>query len=105
LGRSIDENLATAAVASGQSALKRGDLASAGTSFREAQRLNPGDGRARDGLDSLQKKAAELLREAYIQKDRDPQGAAEKLKVVIETAADGSETKRKAEMYLGELQE
>ncbi|HZI14485.1 MAG TPA: FHA domain-containing protein [Myxococcus sp.] len=105
LGRAIDENLATAAVAAGQSALKRGDLASAGTSFREAQRLNPGDGRARDGLDSLQKKAAELLREAYIQRDRDPQGAAEKLKVVIETAADGSETKRKAEMYLGELQE
>jgi pSer/pThr/pTyr-binding forkhead associated (FHA) protein/tetratricopeptide (TPR) repeat protein len=105
LGRTIDENLATAAVAAGQSALKRGDLAAASASFRQAQRLNPGDGRARDGLDSVQRQADVMLREAYMKRDRDPQKAAEMLKVVIETATDGSETKRKAEMYLGELQE
>lgn len=104
LGKTLDEQLASSSVASGQSALKKGDLASAGASFREALRLNPGDGRARDGLESLQKKVEELYLQAYIQRDRDPQAAAEKFKVIIETASEGSEVKRKAEMYLGELQ-
>jgi pSer/pThr/pTyr-binding forkhead associated (FHA) protein len=104
LGNTLDEQLASSSVAAGQAALKRGDLAAAGSNFREALRLNPGDGRARDGLDSLQKKVEELYLQAYIQRDRDPQAAAEKFKVIIETAAEGSEVKRKAEMYLGELQ-
>ncbi|WP_164015104.1 FHA domain-containing protein [Pyxidicoccus trucidator] len=104
LGNSLDEQLASSSVAAGQAALKRGDLAAAGSSFREALRLNPGDGRARDGLESLQKKVEELYLQAYIQRDRDPQAAAEKFKVIIETASEGSEVKRKAEMYLGELQ-
>ncbi|MBZ4417105.1 FHA domain-containing protein [Myxococcus sp. RHSTA-1-4] len=104
LGNTIDEQLASSSVAAGQAALKRGDLAAAGSNFREALRLNPGDGRARDGLDTLQKKVEELYLQAYIQRDRDPQAAAEKFKVIIETASEGSEVKRKAEMYLGELQ-
>jgi hypothetical protein len=92
-------------VAAGQSALKRGELAGAGASFREALRLNPGDGRARDGLEALQKKVEELYLQAYAQRERDPQAASEKFKVIIETASEGSEVKRKAEMYLGELQQ
>ncbi|NPC79446.1 FHA domain-containing protein, partial [Pyxidicoccus fallax] len=104
LGNTLDEQLASSSVAAGQAALKRGDLAAAGSSFREALRLNPADGRARDGLDALQKKVEELYLQAYIQRDRDPQAAAEKFKVIIETASEGSEVKRKAEMYLGELQ-
>jgi pSer/pThr/pTyr-binding forkhead associated (FHA) protein len=105
LGNTLDEQLASSSVAAGQSALKRGDLASAGSSFREALRLNPGDGRARDGLEALQKKVEELYLQAYIQRDRDPQAAAEKFKIIIETASEGSEVKRKAEMYLGEVQQ
>ncbi|MFP2958946.1 hypothetical protein ACLEPN_14145 [Myxococcus sp. 1LA] len=104
LGNTIDEQLASSSVAAGQGALKKGDLGSAGSHFREALRLNPGDGRAREGLESLQKKAEELFLRAYIQRDRDPQAAAEMFKVVIETASEGSDVKRKAEMYLSELQ-
>ncbi|MFP2933427.1 hypothetical protein ACLESO_51420 [Pyxidicoccus sp. 3LG] len=91
-------------MAAGQAALKKGDLAAAGSNFREALRLNPGDGRARDGLETLAKKVEELYLQAYIQRDRDPQAAAEKFKVIIEAASEGSEVKRKAEMYLSELQ-
>ncbi|GHG74688.1 FHA domain-containing protein [Comamonas sp. JC664] len=104
LGRTIDEQLASSSLAAGQGALKKGDLGAAGSHFREALRLNPGDGRAREGLETLQKKAEELFLRAYIQRDRDPQAAAEMFKVVIETASEGSEVKRKAEMYLSELQ-
>ncbi|MBZ4408300.1 FHA domain-containing protein [Myxococcus sp. XM-1-1-1] len=104
LGRTLDEQLASAALAAGQAALKKGDLAAAGSNFREALRLNPGDRRARDGLDDLSKKVEELYMRAYIERDRDPRSAAEKFKVVIETAAEGSDTKRKAEMYLSEIQ-
>ncbi|NVI99214.1 FHA domain-containing protein [Myxococcus sp. AM009] len=104
LGNSIDEQLASSSLAAGQSALKKGDLGAAGAHFREALRLNPGDGRAREGLETLQKKAEELFLRAYIQRDRDPQAAAEMFKVVIETASEGSDVKRKAEMYLSELQ-
>ncbi|NVJ07087.1 FHA domain-containing protein [Myxococcus sp. AM001] len=104
LGSSIDEQLASSSLAAGQSALKKGDLGAAGTHFREALRLNPGDGRAREGLETLQKKAEELFLRAYIQRDRDPRAAAEMFKVVIETASEGSDVKRKAEMYLSELQ-
>ncbi|WP_426750745.1 FHA domain-containing protein [Myxococcus sp. Y35] len=104
LGATIDEQLASSSVAAGQGALKKGDLGAAGSHFREALRLNPGDGRAREGLETLQKKAEELFLRAYIQRDRDPQAAAEMFKVVIETATEGSDVKRKAEMYLSELQ-
>ncbi|WP_328285525.1 FHA domain-containing protein [Myxococcus sp. NMCA1] len=104
LGNTIDEQLASSSLAAGQSALKKGDLGAAGSHFREALRLNPGDGRAREGLENLQKKAEELFLRAYIQRDRDPQAAAEMFKVVIETASEGSDVKRKAEMYLSELQ-
>ncbi|NTX13164.1 FHA domain-containing protein [Myxococcus sp. CA051A] len=104
LGNTLDEQLASAALAAGQAALKKGDLAAAGLNFREALRLNPGDRRARDGLDDLQKKVEELYMRAYIERDRDPQSAAVKFKIVIETAPEGSDTKRKAEMYLSELQ-
>ncbi|WP_095958247.1 FHA domain-containing protein [Corallococcus macrosporus] len=104
LGNTIDEHLASSSLAAGQGALKKGDLGAAGSHFREALRLNPGDGRAREGLESLQKKAEELFLRAYIQRDRDPQAAAEMFKVVIETASEGSDVKRKAEMYLSELQ-
>jgi pSer/pThr/pTyr-binding forkhead associated (FHA) protein len=105
LGNTLDEQLASSSVAAGQSALKRGELAGAGASFREALRLNPGDGRARDGLEALQKKVEELYLQAYAQRERDPHAASEKFKVIIETASEGSEVKRKAEMYLGELQQ
>lgn len=105
LGEQIDEDLAAASVVAGKAALRRNDLAAAALNFRQAMRLSPGSGEARDGMDTLQGRVRELLREAAIQRDRDPQAAAVKLKVVIEAAVEGSEEQRKAEMYLGELQQ
>ncbi|CAM4000699.1 MULTISPECIES: FHA domain-containing protein [Corallococcus] len=104
LGDTLDNELASASVAAGQSAFKRKEYPAAGRSFREALRLNPGDSRARNGLDELQKKVEELYLSAYIARDRDPSMATETFKIVIESSAEGSDVKRKAEMALSELQ-
>ncbi|WP_407735879.1 FHA domain-containing protein [Hyalangium sp.] len=99
----IHEQLAEASVRAGKAAMARNDVASAGSNFREALRLNPGDQRARDGLASLQGKVEELFQRAYVEKDRDPRSAAEKFRIVIDTAPEGSELRAKAEAHLKEL--
>lgn len=104
LGETINEMLGSAALDAGKAALKRNDIANAGSYFREAKRLNPGDNRAQAGLDSLQTKVEELYLQGYILKDRDPKAAAEKFRLVIESAAEGSEVKQKAETQLSQLQ-
>jgi tetratricopeptide (TPR) repeat protein len=104
LGDTLDNELASASVAAGQAAFKRKEFPLAGRSFREALRLNPGDSRARDGLDDLQKKVEELYLSAYIARDRDPAMATETFKIVIEASSEGSDVKRKAEMALRDLQ-
>lgn len=104
LGDTLDNELASASVAAGQAAFKRKEFPLAGRSFREALRLNPGDSRARDGLDDLQKKVEELYLSAYIARDRDPAMATETFKIVIEASSEGSDVKRKAEMALSDLQ-
>lgn len=104
LGDTINEMLGSAALDAGKAALKRNDIANAGSYFREARRLNPGDNRAQAGLDSLQTKVEELYLQGYILKDRDPKAAAEKFRIVIESAAEGSEVKQKAETQLSQLQ-
>jgi pSer/pThr/pTyr-binding forkhead associated (FHA) protein len=104
LGESINEMLAASSLAAGKAALARNDISAAGSHFREALRLNPGDSRAQAGLDSLAGKLEELYLQAYILRDRDPQAAIEKFKVVIDAAPEGSEVKRKAELHLSEMQ-
>jgi pSer/pThr/pTyr-binding forkhead associated (FHA) protein/tetratricopeptide (TPR) repeat protein len=99
----IREQLAEASVRAGKAAMARNDVSSAGINFREALRLNPGDQRARDGLASLQGLLEELYRRAYLEKDRDPRSAAEKFKIVIDTAEETSELKKRAQDQLKEL--
>jgi tetratricopeptide (TPR) repeat protein len=101
---SIREQLAEASVRAGKAALARKDIASAGGHFREALRLNPGDSRAQEGLNSLQEEAENLFQRAYIERDRDPRSAAEKFRIVIDTTPEGSELRRKAQIHLKELQ-
>jgi pSer/pThr/pTyr-binding forkhead associated (FHA) protein/tetratricopeptide (TPR) repeat protein len=100
----IREQLAESSVRAGKAALARRDIASAGQHFREALRLSPGEPRAQEGLNSLQEEAENLYQRAYIERDRDPRSAAEKFRIVIDTAPEGSELRRKAQMYLQELQ-
>ncbi len=99
----LHEQLAEASVRAGKAAAARNDIASAGRNFREALRLNPGDQRAQDGLAGLQSKLEELFQRAYVEKDRDPRSAAEKFRIVIDTAPEGSELRAKAEAHLKEL--
>ncbi|HYH96823.1 FHA domain-containing protein [Hyalangium sp.] len=99
----IREQLAEASVRAGKSALARNDIASAGGHFREALRLNPGDSRASEALTNMQGKVNELYERAYIEKDRDPRSAAEKFRIVIDTAEEGSELREKAQAQLNEL--
>ena len=56
------------------------------------------------GLDSLRTKVEELYLQGYILKDRDPAAAAEKFRIVIEAAPEGSEVKEKAEAQLSSMQ-
>ncbi len=100
----IREQLAESSVRAGKASLARRDIASAALHFREALRLNPGDRRAEDGLNSLQGEVENLYQRAYIERDRDPRSAAEKFRIVIDTAPEGSELRRKAEVHLKELQ-
>ncbi|WP_224369309.1 FHA domain-containing protein [Hyalangium versicolor] len=99
----IHEKLAEASVRAGKAAMARNDVASASKNFREALRLNPDDQRARDGLASLESKVEELYQRAYVEKDRDPRSAAEKFRIVIDTAPEGSELRDKAQIHLREL--
>ncbi|WP_224246008.1 FHA domain-containing protein [Hyalangium gracile] len=99
----IHEKLAEASVRAGKAALARNDVASASRNFREALRLNPDEQRARDGMASLEGKVEELYQRAYVEKDRDPRSAAEKFRIVIDTAPEGSELRDKAQIHLREL--
>jgi pSer/pThr/pTyr-binding forkhead associated (FHA) protein/tetratricopeptide (TPR) repeat protein len=100
---SIHEQLAEASVRGGKAALARNDLASAGRLFREALRINPGDSRASEALSGMQDKVSQLYERAYMEKDRDPRSAAEKFRIVIDTAEEGSELREKAQAQLNEL--
>lgn len=100
---SIHEQLAESSVRGGKAALARNDLSSAGRLFREALRLNPGDSRASEALSAMQDKVSQLYERAYMEKDRDPRSAAEKFRIVIDTAEDGSELREKAQAQLNEL--
>jgi pSer/pThr/pTyr-binding forkhead associated (FHA) protein/tetratricopeptide (TPR) repeat protein len=107
-GPLLDEirgRLGEASTRAGKAALARKDVASAANYFREALRLNPDDRSAREGLASLQGDLDELFKRAYIEKDRDPRAAAEKFRIVIDAAPEGSELKRKAETHLQMIRE
>jgi hypothetical protein len=45
----------------------------------------------------------QLYERAYMEKDRDPRSAAEKFRIVIDTAEEGSELRQKAQDQLKEL--
>ncbi|QRK13869.1 FHA domain-containing protein [Archangium violaceum] len=103
IGETLDAQLASSAVVAGRSALARNDVASAATFFKEAQRLNPDDSKVQDGLEAIQGKLEELFRQAYVQRDRDPEGSAERFRLIAQLAAEGSELKTRAETQLQAL--
>jgi len=100
---SIRGQLADAEMRAGKAAVARNDVASANNHFKEALRLNPENSQVRDAIRSLQGLLEELYRRAYLEKDRDPRSAAEKFKIVIDTAEETSELKKRAQDQLKDL--
>jgi hypothetical protein len=103
LGETLNAQLASSAVVAGKGALARNDVASAANFFKEAQRLNPDDSKVQDGLQAIQVKLEEMFRQAYFQRDRDPEGSAERFRLIAQLAAEGSELKTRAETQLQAL--
>jgi pSer/pThr/pTyr-binding forkhead associated (FHA) protein len=103
LGDTLDAQVATSAVVAGRGALARNDIASAASFFGEALRLRPDDAKAREGMDSIQGKLEELFKLAYLQRDRDPEGSAQKFRLISQLALEGSEVKAKAQEQLQAL--
>jgi pSer/pThr/pTyr-binding forkhead associated (FHA) protein/tetratricopeptide (TPR) repeat protein len=100
---SIHLQLAEAEVRAGKAAVARNDVATASSHFREALRLNPDNSQVREALTSLQGMLEDLYKRAYVEKDRDPRSAAEKFRIVIDTAEEASELRKRAQDQLKDL--
>jgi hypothetical protein len=105
LGDTLNGQVAVSAVVAGRGALARNDIASAASFFNEALRLRPDDAKAREGMDSIQGKLEEMFKLAYIQRDRDPEGSAQKFRLIFQLAVEGSEVKGKAQEQLQALEQ
>jgi pSer/pThr/pTyr-binding forkhead associated (FHA) protein len=105
LGDTLNGQVATSAVVAGRGALARNDIASAASFFNEALRLRPDDAKARESMDSIQGKLEEMFKQAYIQRDRDPEGSAQKFRLISQMALEGSEVKAKAQEQLQALEQ
>ncbi|WP_375766524.1 FHA domain-containing protein [Archangium gephyra] len=100
VGDTLNGQLAASAVVAGKAALARNDLANANGFFNDALRLSPEDSKAQAGLASVQARLNDLYKQAYLIRDREPEEATEKFRLVIQLAAEGSELKTKAEAQL-----
>ncbi|WP_063796986.1 FHA domain-containing protein [Archangium gephyra] len=105
VGETLNGQLAASAVVAGKAALARGDLANANSFFNDALRMSPEDSRAQAGLESVQVKLNDLFKQAYLIKDREPEEATEKFRLILQLAAEGSELKTKAETQLLALEQ
>jgi pSer/pThr/pTyr-binding forkhead associated (FHA) protein/tetratricopeptide (TPR) repeat protein len=105
VGDTLNGQLAASAVVAGKAALGRNDLATANGFFNDALRLSPEDERAQAGLESVQLKLNDLFKQAYLIRDREPEEAVEKFRLVLQLAAEGSELKGKAETQLLALEQ
>ncbi|WNG15575.1 FHA domain-containing protein [Cystobacter fuscus] len=100
VGETIRGQLVQSSVVAGKAALARKDLPGAAGFFQEATRLNPEDPRAREGQAALQSRLEDVYRQAYMQRDRDPERSMETFRMIAELAAEGSVLKIQAEEQL-----
>ncbi|MFY0530071.1 FHA domain-containing protein [Archangium gephyra] len=105
VGDTLNGQLAASAVVAGKAALARNDLANANAFFNDALRLSPEDAKAQAGLASVQSRLNDLFKSAYLIRDREPEEAMEKFRLVVQLAAEGSELKTKAETQLLALEQ
>jgi hypothetical protein len=100
LGTRIDEDLASASLASADSAMAKEDLAEAAAHYRDALRLVPSDTRAKEGMERLSRRAEQLFLEASVLQDRDLPVAVTKLKLVMAITPSASPIHKKAKNQL-----
>lgn len=105
VGDTLSSQLAASAVVAGKAALGRKDLAAANGFFNDALRLRPDDARAQEGLEAVQSRLNDLYKQAYLLRDREPEESAEKFRLVVQLAAEGTELKTKAEAQLLALEQ
>lgn len=103
LGEELAGALSESAIAAGNDALLRDDLASAAAMFREARRLSPDEPRAGQGLEKAIAKAEELYMTAYGQRDRDPREAVRLFRIVADVTPPGSATHEKAKNQITQM--
>jgi tetratricopeptide (TPR) repeat protein len=104
LGRVLDEELGSSAVAAAESALAREDWAGAHTYFEEALKLTPGDERAAAGLGQVRRKLEEVYLSAYMLADREPKEALARLRTVLGVVRPGEPLHEKATALKERLQ-
>jgi pSer/pThr/pTyr-binding forkhead associated (FHA) protein len=102
LDESLRAQIASTSIVAGKGALTRNDLAGASEFFQEALRVNPNDARAQEGLDAVQAKLQSVYRQAYMQRDRDPERSREMFRMISRLAPEGSEVKSQADAQLME---
>ncbi len=102
-GQELEDKISAAAVVAGKEALIRGDLVVAWQMFRDAAKFDPGDSKARAGLDDVTAKAELLFQDAYMTRDRDPLDAVRKFKVVVQVTDPGSTVHEKAKNQLAAM--
>lgn len=100
VGETIRGQLVQSSVVAGKAALARKDLPGAAGFFQEAMRLDPEDPRAREGQAALQSRLEDVYRQAYMQRDRDPERSMETFRMISELAAEGSVLKIQAQEQL-----
>jgi pSer/pThr/pTyr-binding forkhead associated (FHA) protein len=102
-GQELEEKLGAAAIAAGREAVLRNDLATAFQMFKSAARFDPGDTRARQGLDDVLAKAEDLFQEGYMLRDRDPREAIRKFTTVVRATDPGTTVHEKAKNQLAAM--
>ncbi|HYO52893.1 FHA domain-containing protein [Archangium sp.] len=105
VGDTLNGQLAASAVVAGKAALARNDVVNAASFFTAALRLRPDDSKAREGMESVQGRLNDLFKQAYIQRDGNPEDSAKKFRLIAQLAAEGSELKSKAEAQLQALEQ
>jgi pSer/pThr/pTyr-binding forkhead associated (FHA) protein len=100
VGDTIRGQLVESSVAAGKGALARNDMVAAAGFFQEAVRLDPDNAKARDGQAALQARLETVYRQAYMQRDRDPERSQETFRMIVRLATEGSEVKTLAEVQL-----
>ncbi|MBX7101164.1 MAG: FHA domain-containing protein [Myxococcaceae bacterium] len=103
-GEELEEKLAQSALSAGKEAMLRDDLSTAAQYYREALKLDPSDGKAKQALDQLADKCDALYEQAYLIRDREPQEALRKFKLVVELTPSGTPLHEKARNQIAAMQ-